>query len=211
MQGAHKKLVILDLNGVLAERKFADQLKTDDYPGATVVNRDFMWKRPHLDEFLDYLFANFSVGIWSSMTMRNVEPYLKFVLGDDRTPLFVWDQEHCWSVKHPEVDYKMLHLKSLQPVFAEFEFTEEDTLIIDDGLLKIQSNPADCRYVVKTWEHTDTEDAEFAETGELRQRLADFLENGNKASERVCQCCVAKKRKLDTVSPVVDYKNAIYY
>lgn len=69
-------LIVLDLNRVLVFRVFKSRTSDfpgiDAVPGATVVGQFLSWKRPHLEKFLDFLFDNFAVGVWSSAMQKNV-------------------------------------------------------------------------------------------------------------------------------------------
>ena len=54
--------------------------------------------RPGLSEFLEFLFQNFEVIIWTSMKKRRALDVLKFVLGPELKPARILSREHCTFV-----------------------------------------------------------------------------------------------------------------
>ncbi|KAL9269957.1 hypothetical protein AKJ16_DCAP12479 [Drosera capensis] len=62
-----KKLLILDLNGLLADivGSFSKEFTPD-----TSISGKALFKRPFCDEFLHFCFERFNVGIWSSRTRK---------------------------------------------------------------------------------------------------------------------------------------------
>jgi RNA polymerase II subunit A small phosphatase-like protein len=100
-----KRLVILDLDETLV---YADAAQPDscdnfdfciEYDGECSYHVD---KRPHLDDLLAYLFANFAVGIWSSAGENYVQKIKDKILTKGQKPLFVWGKERCTPRKPHE-------------------------------------------------------------------------------------------------------------
>jgi len=75
-----KKLLILDVNGLLVAR-YTKIDRSIIPPGAphAVVAKSYMFKRPFCDSFLAFCFENFDVGFWSSMMKANVVKALDFI------------------------------------------------------------------------------------------------------------------------------------
>ena len=82
-----KKLLVLDLNGLLAD--IVTPLK--DVPADINIGRRAIFKRPFCDEFLRFCFDKFEVGIWSSRKQNNVVRITEFLLGDLKSKLLF-----CW-------------------------------------------------------------------------------------------------------------------
>ncbi|KAJ0712334.1 putative FCP1 domain, HAD superfamily protein [Helianthus annuus] len=83
-----KKLIILDVNGLLADvlTERPKDIVADKY-----LPRRAIFKRPYLDDFLCFCFERFEVGIWSSRAMKNLVPVINFLLGDlKKKLLFLW-------------------------------------------------------------------------------------------------------------------------
>ncbi|KAJ6875243.1 hypothetical protein NC652_034847 [Populus alba x Populus x berolinensis] len=83
-----KKLLILDVNGLLAD---IVSYVSAGYQANIVVSGKSVFKRPFCDDFLRFCFEKFDVGVWSSRTKRNVNPLIDFLFGDSRHKLLF-----CW-------------------------------------------------------------------------------------------------------------------
>lgn len=141
-----RRLIVLDLNGLLIFRVFSrDKRKFTQYLDSSVkVNDFFVWKRPHVESFLDWLLERFSVAIWSSAMQHNVEALIEWTLGKERRGrlAFEWDQSRCPQEKHPTHSHKPLFLKPLQDVWTQYPtWNESNTLLVDDSPLKAKRNP----------------------------------------------------------------------
>ncbi|KAF9106842.1 hypothetical protein BGX27_009016 [Mortierella sp. AM989] len=124
-------LVILDLNGTLFYR--AER------------NNRAITQRPHLKQFLDYLFQNCQVMVWSSSQEHSVERMLSHGFGSYVTKLDrIWNRSHF---RLPKVDFdrKTLTLKDLEFVWEaikkdksqSIKFDQTNTVLIDDSKDKI--------------------------------------------------------------------------
>ncbi|ONM53562.1 Haloacid dehalogenase-like hydrolase (HAD) superfamily protein [Zea mays] len=83
-----KKLLILDLNGLLADIN-------QDYHNAHLahakVRTKLVFRRPYCDDFLRFCFQNFELGIWSSRKRENVESVVDILMrGLKQCLLFCW-------------------------------------------------------------------------------------------------------------------------
>jgi hypothetical protein len=118
-------LVILDLNGILVLRLHKNKVP-EDMPKyfrdlATEVKGNFLiWRRPHLDEFLTFLFEHFDVGVWTSAMSYNADQILNVVFSNlphlRKQLVFEWGQEHCKTIDVPSmrVSTSSLSLESCQ-------------------------------------------------------------------------------------------------
>lgn len=117
-----KTLIILDLNGILVLRLHKNQLPlswTEDdrarfLGDAHALENDFyVWRRPHLESFLEFLFEHFDVATWTSAKSYNARhvvdaafskcPHLKEQL------IFQWTQENCTSIDIPQMQQQNQH------------------------------------------------------------------------------------------------------
>ena len=145
-----KKLVVLDLNGVLVRREL-DRGKQE----GTLLNNFRVWKRPHCDEFLAYLFEHFRVAIWSSVRAHNVAAVVGWLMTPEQRKqlVFEWDQEQCVAVPHPNPawrDKKPLFMKPVENIDDE-----DDVVICDDDPLKVTDTSKFCQ--VKTWDGNEND------------------------------------------------------
>ena len=173
-------LLVLDMNQLLMYREpFSEKSKR---------KRD-VWKRPHLDDFLDYIFANFTVGVWSSMTLKNLKPLQKFVFGE-REPRFTFDNSHCDKEKHPDKrESKPLLKKPLSKVWKLYpEYSAANTLLIDDSVDKAKDNPSHLLFCPDPWTVDCTDDEinnALAPDGIIRSYLHRLLDSGLDVAEFV--------------------------
>lgn len=93
-----------------------------------------IFERPHLQEFLDFLFENFNVAVWTAAS----KDYALFIVKNiilakpNRTLAFILFSYHC---KISEKINKNKHTKYLSLLSSEFNltaFNKTNTLIIDD-------------------------------------------------------------------------------
>lgn len=129
-------LVVLDLNGVLAFRK----KRSKGYN-----------PRPNLDTFLNYLFANHHVMIWSSGMPENVERIMGHMLSYERQQKLVaiWSRDklrlpdHLFSEKVQV--YKQLSWiwddPTLQTNAPPGGWSQRDTVLVDDSVDKAAAEP----------------------------------------------------------------------
>ncbi|KAG0199427.1 hypothetical protein BGX28_007324 [Mortierella sp. GBA30] len=154
LEKPQKLLVILDLNGTLFYRNKS--------------NKRSVTARPHLTQFLDFLFERCRVMVWSSAQPHSVEAMLSFGFGRRVSKLDrVWSRDHF---RLPPADYrkKVLTIKDLEFVWKGIEkekknssassswsdafkahheekysvqFDQTNTVLIDDSKHKSQLQP----------------------------------------------------------------------
>ncbi|KAF9204459.1 hypothetical protein BGZ49_005271 [Haplosporangium sp. Z 27] len=145
-----KLLIILDLNGTLFYRSAKR--------GHTII------RRPHLSYFLDFLFTNFRVMVWSSARAESVDRMLKAGFGSKEELLDrIWDRSH-FNLRDLDFKRNVLTLKNLEFVWDQIEYdrqyaTDEEllegnkygmhydqtnTVLIDDSVHKSQLQPYNC-------------------------------------------------------------------
>ncbi|MCO5586358.1 hypothetical protein L7F22_040298 [Adiantum nelumboides] len=85
-----KKLLVLDVNGLLIDTYFHKEPLPEGSPDARVGNF-YVYRRPFCEEFLQFCLENFIVGIWSSAREYNVNNLVDYVFGDAKERLaFSW-------------------------------------------------------------------------------------------------------------------------
>jgi len=163
-------LVILDLNGTVLFR-----------PNK---NAQTMIARPYLRPFLQYLFQNFKVMVWSSAKPENVKALVDKALDKDLRSMLVgtWARDTFGlSAKYYGQNvqvYKNLRLVWSRDVIQQHHpeyatggrFGQHNTVLIDDSALKASAQP-----------HNLLEIPEFAATkeqldGDVLREVAGYLE-----------------------------------
>lgn len=166
-----KRLIILDLNGLLIHRLHRSEyskckrLLQENYRQNHLVEAipkgNFaVWFRPNINEFLDWLMDHFHVALWSSVLQQNIQPIVEQLWPNENERdrlLFWWNQEHCYIEEDPTAtDPKKAKafFKRLTSVWDNVEVTErwlmnqpadselrDHTLLIDDNKAKVRDNP----------------------------------------------------------------------
>ncbi|KAH9318065.1 hypothetical protein KI387_019834, partial [Taxus chinensis] len=149
---AKKKLLVLDVNGFLLDTYFNSE-KRPDRPPDGKVNSHFVYRRPYCNEFIEFCFEKFEVGIWSSAQRHNVDKFVDFIFGDLKSKLlFSWYQTDCTDtgLKTPENRWKPVFLKELSNIWNKMkpdlpwekgDYGPFNTLLIDDSPYKALRNP----------------------------------------------------------------------
>ncbi|GMH21905.1 hypothetical protein Nepgr_023748 [Nepenthes gracilis] len=179
-ENSRKKLLILDLNGILADIivHFSDGYMPD-----TTISGKAVFKRPFCDDFMEFCFERFCVGIWSSRTKRNVDGVVDFLMGEGkRKLLFCWNQFHCTDTGYFTVENKNkpLVLKELKNLWnkqepdlpwEKGEYNESNTLLIDDSPYKALRNPPHTAIFPLPYRYHDVKDNSLGAGGDLRAYL----------------------------------------
>ncbi|ESW10355.1 hypothetical protein PHAVU_009G202400 [Phaseolus vulgaris] len=181
-----KKLLILDVNGLLADFVSVNVTRTryrrEPEPDFVLKGKK-VYKRPFCEDFLQFCFDRFHVGVWSSRAKSNVHEAIKFLLGKSASKLlFCWNQSHCTTTEFTTVEniYKPLVLKELRKLWEKEEpdlpwekgeFNESNTLLLDDSPYKALMNPMHSAIFPYSYLYYNTRDSELGPGGDLRVYL----------------------------------------
>ncbi|KAL6177989.1 hypothetical protein ACLB2K_049509 [Fragaria x ananassa] len=180
---SQKKLLILDINGLLADIVQMEVSIPSSFKPDKIISRKAVFKRPFCDDFLQFCFDRFNVGVWSSRTKRNVDIFIDFLLGDSKHKLlFCWNQSHCTSTrfKTEENKNKPLVLKELRKLWeklvpglpwARGEYTESNTLLLDDSPYKALRNPVNTAIFPTSYQFRNRKDSSLGPGGDIRSYL----------------------------------------
>lgn len=179
--GPRKKLLVLDLAGVLCDRIFRGneaKIPKNRVPDATGGNF-FVYKRNYCEEFLRFCFERFQVGIWSSAKKWNLDFAMDCVLGRLRGKLlFTWDQDHCTDSGFTtlEIKNKPIFFKELRKLWENNdldlpwragEYSASNTLLIDDKPYKALMNPPNTAIFPVEYDSVDVNDNALSPKSEL--------------------------------------------
>jgi TFIIF-interacting CTD phosphatase-like protein len=150
-----RPLLVLDLDETLIHSSLVELL---DLTHSTVINDSyynityFVYKRPYVDELLNYCLDHFDIGIWTAAS----DAYAKIVvdmLFKDRKPVFVFSQKRCTPVvKNISIiidgriiDHREIVLiKDLSKVwrrrFDGKRYSRDSTLFVDDKRFTFERN-----------------------------------------------------------------------
>lgn len=132
-----KKLIVLDLNGVLIHR-----------------NRKDVELRPYVHQFLDKLFeSNFQVAIFSSCKEKNGKPLVNNIFYKYNFE-FLWFRDRC---KFDPEDDGFSTIKDINDIVSnpvincDRIYTKNNILFIDDSKNKMRFNPKDTYYIIPSF------------------------------------------------------------
>lgn len=143
---AIKALLILDLDETLIHSSLIELEGLCDLK----IFNFYVYKRPHLDEFLKEAFKYYKIGIWSTGSDDYVEAIVKHLIPEGEHLEFVWGRSRC-PVKMPgENDYVHAgyahYIKPVQKVTRK-GYKKERILIVDDSPYKISENYGNAIYI----------------------------------------------------------------
>lgn len=133
MDVPYKKLLVLDLDETLV---FSTE-RPLEHPADLSVVGYHVYKRPHLDTFLDFAFSRFKVGVWTSSGRLYAEPLVAQLM-PNRPVEFVWSSGRCSLVRDWE-EGGYLTQKRLAKL-KKHGFKLEQIIGIDDTASKYARN-----------------------------------------------------------------------
>uniref|UniRef100_A0A6C0KRK9 FCP1 homology domain-containing protein n=1 Tax=viral metagenome TaxID=1070528 RepID=A0A6C0KRK9_9ZZZZ len=183
--------VILDLDQTLISgeelpfdlKKNKEKMKKFDHK--TMENFFIIFARPHLQEFLDYLFENFNVAVWTAATKDYALFIVKhFILNKPGRKLnFIFYSHHC------DMSQKLKKgLKGLSILWDDFKlkkYNENNTIIIDDNpdvLVKQACNVIQ----IKPFQYNDRASYNDTEFYKIQQELSKIDEYMRQGIVRTC-------------------------
>ncbi len=86
-----QKLLILDLDETLIHATEEKLEREADF----IVGQYFVYRRPFLDEFLEFCFANFEIAVWTSSTRKYATEIIENILDSEYQTAFFWARERC--------------------------------------------------------------------------------------------------------------------
>lgn len=127
MQISERKLLILDLDETLI---YATEEKSEREPDF-IVGQYFVYKRPFLQEFLEFCFENFEVAVWTTATKSYAEEILQTVLQENQNLKFLWTRERC-TFAFDEEEREHFYVKKIYKL-RRCGQKLESVIVIDDS------------------------------------------------------------------------------
>lgn len=133
-------IIILDIDGVLCFRKFQTNLEKVE------LGKKIIYPRIGIKEFLEYIFENYQVAVFSSTTEKNADPILKYMLSEEQYDklVFKWFRDRTRLDKNYEEIYdtvKVLEDIIDNPIINYNRHIKlEDLLMLDDSPKKMRLN-----------------------------------------------------------------------
>uniref|UniRef100_A0ACD5WDM9 Uncharacterized protein n=1 Tax=Avena sativa TaxID=4498 RepID=A0ACD5WDM9_AVESA len=179
-----KKLLILDLNGLLAD--INEDIHNAHMADAKVRGK-LVFRRPYCDDFLNFCIRNFELGIWSSRKRKNVDSVVDILMRDLKPYLlFSWDRSKCTITGRKTLEnmHKPIVLKELRKLWnkeepglpwVEGEFSPSNTLLVDDSPYKALRNPPYSAIFPHPFSYLNSKDNSLGPGGDLRVYLENLV------------------------------------
>lgn len=181
-----KKQFILDLDQTLISAEATEDYnftknstKAKQFNFHNMDNLYIVFERPYLQPFLDYLFKNFDVSIWTAAT----KSYALFVIEKiilanrkDRQINYIFFSYHCdisEKLKNGTKDLSLLWDK-----FNLTNFNEKNTLILDDYERVYEIQPKNCIFA-KSFDFKDPESVNDDFLNQIIPELEKIKNNKN--------------------------------
>uniref|UniRef100_A0AAU7SSF6 Haloacid dehalogenase-like hydrolase n=1 Tax=Heteronotia binoei irido-like virus TaxID=3141948 RepID=A0AAU7SSF6_9VIRU len=129
--------VILDLDETIINTHLSRTFTPRHFKRAKLFHYKMMSKkyiviaRPGLEAFLDWLFANFTVSVWTAATRAYAFFVIKYFImnNPNRVPLYIFSSEHCCASQKKGKSHKDLSI-----LYKRFphQYSPHNTVIIDD-------------------------------------------------------------------------------
>ena len=141
MDQKSNKLLILDVDETLIhatekELGFSPDFKLEKY---------FVYKRPHLDQFLENISKHFTIGIWSSADDSYVTEIVNKIKPDNIEFEIIWGRSRC-SLKKDYTFDNYFFEKRLDKLKKK-GFKLEQIIIVDDTPEKSRNNYGNVIYI----------------------------------------------------------------
>lgn len=192
-----KKLLVIDVSGLLADVVLLprENYKADEIlefkPDTILPGSRAVFKRPYCDEFLQFCFERFKVGVWSSTSRFSIERNLDFLMRDSQQKLlFCWDQSECTDTGFRTVENinRPLILKQLKKLWEKKdpnlpwdlgEYNESNTLLLETSPSKALLNPPHTAIFPYPYRYWKTDDNALGPEGDLRMYLERLAASEN--------------------------------
>ncbi|KAA8518631.1 hypothetical protein F0562_016105 [Nyssa sinensis] len=195
--GPRKKLLVLGLGGLLVHRvhRYKSTGNQNTRSPDAVCGNFRIFRRPFCEEFLEFCFERFEVGIWSSAKEWNVEAVLNTIMkGLYGRLLFVWSQEESTDsgFKTLENKEKPIFLQELNKLWEKNpslpwrkgQYSSSNTLFIDDEPFKALLNPPNTAIFPHAYKADNVNDTLLGPKGEM-QRFLDGLADADDVTSYV--------------------------
>lgn len=178
-----RNLLILDLNGLLIDMYKIEDYKDNMYD-FSIPNKFYVYKRPYIHIFLEYVFLHFDIAIWSSITNEDTKEICKNILSNEQFNKlkFIASRENCRVIESFYQYEKTVYLKKLNDILKNTDFKKyiDKTLIIDDSPIKSILNEELTSIHPQTYLYTNKHDTELIKikhflNGALKKNIKIFL------------------------------------
>lgn len=149
------KLLILDLDETLIHATENKLEILEDFQ----FEQYYVYKRPHLNAFLEHVSKYFTVGIWSSADDDYVTEIVQRIIPSTIELKVVWGRSRC-SVKR-DYDYDQYNFEKRLDKLKKQGFKQEQIIIVDDSPEKTRNNYGNAIYIKEFTGDKNDEELKF--------------------------------------------------
>ena len=167
MSGRRKTLLVFDLNGTLLHSTY-QQHQGLIHDG--LARNKYVYFRPYMREFFDFVFENFDVAVWTSHIRPNASALVKLAFGAmyEKELKFIYARDECI------VGEGHTSQKPLQRIWKQFrQYDNTNTFIVDDSTEKLLPEQRCNHILIETY----TADPESQAVDNGLQRLERLLKS----------------------------------
>ena len=143
--------IILDLDQTLISSELPSKIsrfnpKINSFDYEFLDDTYVVFARPYLQDFLDFLFKNFNVSIWTAAS-KNYALFVidKFILRGSRKLDFIFFSYHCEISQRLRNEPKCISI--LWDVFGLRNYNESNTVIVDDNHSVFKNQTCNCFHI----------------------------------------------------------------
>ena len=134
MSQPSRKLLILDLDETLVHATREPWSAQYDFRAADY----YVFRRPHLAEFLSFCFERFDVAVWTSSTRSYAGIVVPEIFGEPERLRFVWSRERCIRQFFPE-EQDFEYVKDLKKL-RKRGYDLRQIIVVDNTPQKLNRN-----------------------------------------------------------------------
>jgi TFIIF-interacting CTD phosphatase-like protein len=159
-----RTLLVLDLDETLIFASERPLERESDFR----VGAYYVYRRPHLDEFLKSCSQISQIAVWSSSGANYLAAVVETIFPAEISPAFIWGRERCVQPYDPE-RLEAYFAKELKKV-KRLGFCLDRVLIVENSPQKVERNYGNAIYVCPFY--GDPNDSELQKLGGFLKSLA---------------------------------------
>ena len=123
----NKKLLILDLDETLI---FANETPLE-YESDFPIGQFFVYKRPYLQEFIEFCLENFEVAVWTSSTRNYATKIVEELFPNPNELVFLWTRGRC-TISYDEEERENCYEKKMKKIRRR-GYNLKQVIVVDDS------------------------------------------------------------------------------
>jgi Dullard-like phosphatase family protein len=127
MQSVEKKLLILDLDETLVYANEEKLNRQEDF----IVGQYFVYKRPYLQEFIDFCTENFDVAVWTSSTRNYATEIVNDIFPNPNDLKFFWSRERC-TIRYDQ-ELQETYFEKMMSKVRKCGYDLAKVIVVDDS------------------------------------------------------------------------------